>query len=189
MSSKQGAAPITIVDLWHRLDTALLVGLGDVLAVSSVFAWARHAPVAAVVAYLAVVAAASVWLLARGWRLGVRFDERGLTVRKFLKTYRFGWPEVSHFADGSTLAGEGQAGWALAVVLRDERVITTRLAGLAGAGSPKRLAAVRQAADRYQVPAELTGQAALRGGSRRWRPGHYADPESTRNDHDQDPDR
>ncbi len=52
--------------------------------------WAKRIPVpVSVVAYLVVVAFASVWLLSRGCRLGVRFDDHGVTVRRLLKTYRY----------------------------------------------------------------------------------------------------
>ena len=74
----------------------------------------------------------------------------------------------------------GQAGrlWALGLVLRDGRVVTA--SGTANGkrdARPETLTAIRQAAERYAVPAELTGTATKRGsrGSPA-NPGLYPDP-------------
>jgi hypothetical protein len=81
--------------------------------------------------YVAVVAFAFalILLLYRFWRMGVRFDQHGVRIRGFLRTDQFGWPEVSHFADGHTTLTDGKDAedvWALAVVLRDGRIITVK---------------------------------------------------------------
>src|SRR6266576_6494087 len=68
--------------------------------------WVQHAPMPAVVTYLVIVAAALIWGCFRGWRIGLGVDEDGVTVRNFFRTHRFGWPEVSCFADGSAFGGE-----------------------------------------------------------------------------------
>jgi hypothetical protein len=52
--------------------------------------------------------------------------------------------------------------WALAVVLRDERIVTVKATARDNPASPKILMAVSQAAERYGVPAPLTGVAAKR---------------------------
>lgn len=115
--------------------------------------------------YVAVVAFALILLLYRFWRMGVRFDDHGVRIRGFLRADRFGWSEVSHFADGLATLSDGKGGsedvWALAVVLHDGRVITVKatVAWLRWPPSrgPKMRAAIAQVAARYQIPAELTG--------------------------------
>lgn len=52
------------------------------------------------VADLAVFAIVSAWVLYWGFRLGVRFDDHGITIRRTFRTDRYTWPEVSRFADG-----------------------------------------------------------------------------------------
>lgn len=107
------------------------------------------------VACLAVVLLASIWPLYRGWRMGVRFDEHGVTVHKFWRTDRFGWPDVKRFEDQRCATGLKRWVWNLNIVLRDGRVITTYLGTLKETVSPKTLIAIRQAAKRYETPAEL----------------------------------
>jgi hypothetical protein len=63
-----------------------------------------HVPVA--LAYLAAAAAVSIWGCWRGWRMGLRLDDHGVTVRNFFHSHQFGWHEVSRFADGSVHGGE-----------------------------------------------------------------------------------
>jgi hypothetical protein len=75
--------------------TAAFVAFGTFLAVWAVFdrpQWAMHAPGSGVAAYLAVTALAAIFLLYGGWRMRVRFDDHGVTIREFLSTYRIGWP-------------------------------------------------------------------------------------------------
>jgi hypothetical protein len=117
----------------------------------------KHPPVPGVVAYLAFAAAAAIWTCYRAWRLGVRFDERGVTVWNYFRTRRAAWAEVSCFADGTT---DGR-NWALSVLLRDGRDVTAT-ATQGRPGSPEILTAVKQAAARHQIPATLTGVAAER---------------------------
>lgn len=115
--------------------------------------------------YVAVVAFALILLLYRFWRMGVRFDDHGVRIRGFLRTERFGWPEVSHFADGRITLSDGKGGsedvWALAVVLNDGRAITVKATAAwlrwPPSRGPKMRAAIAQVAARYQIPAELTG--------------------------------
>ena len=108
---------------------------------------------------VAIVAVVLIVLFYRFWRMGVRFDDNGVKICGFLRTDRFGWPEVSHFADGRTTVSGGESSaevWALAVVLHGGRTVT--VSATAGRGpSPKVLAAIGQVAARYQIPAELTG--------------------------------
>lgn len=114
--------------------------------------WAQHIPIriAAVVAYVAVVTVASIWLLYRGCRLGARFDDVGITVRRLLRTDRYSWPEVSRFADGY---GESQGGrfWALKIMLSNggchRECAVSRINATA-----KTLGKIRQVAARHEIP-------------------------------------
>jgi hypothetical protein len=157
MTSKTGPPATTVPDYISRTLTILVVPFTAFLAVMAVFdgsRWAKHAPAPAVAAYLTVVAAMASWLLYRGWRSGVSFDDRGVTIRKIFRTRRFGWPEVSHFADGSGRYPEGRP-WVPVIVLRDGRAVTLQEWAWGGKRSPdpKMPAAI---AARYGIPAELT---------------------------------
>src|SRR5262249_45695610 len=119
--------------------------------------WVRHAPRLAVVTYLVLVSAALVWGCVRGWRIALRIDQDQVTVRNFFRSHRVSLDEVSRFADGSAFGGESAHWWALCVVLRDGKAITARGTTRSGRPTPKTLAKITQAAERYQIPAELTG--------------------------------
>jgi hypothetical protein len=137
--------------------------------------WAKHVPfVLAVVADLAVVAIVSAWVLYLGFRLGVRFDDQGVTVRRFFRADRFSWPEVSRFADGC-IETQGGKSWALDVVLVDGRAVTLKATARRRKASPKMLAAIGEVAARYQIPAGLTGDPKTREGMPA-NPGLYPDP-------------
>jgi hypothetical protein len=91
----------------------------------------------------------------------LRIDERGVLVRNPFQTRRIGWPEMGRFKDGSRWTG-GQAGrvWALRVVRGDGRAVVSTMASRPGLGQARRseiIEAVREAAARYGVAAELTG--------------------------------
>jgi hypothetical protein len=109
--------------------------------------------------------------------MGVRFDERGITIRNFFRIYRFGWGEVRRFRDG-LFQQSGEGGtiyfWVLTIQLHDGRDVTAK--GTARKNGPRSqtLAAIRQAAERHSIPAALTG-IAMRGGSPA-NPGRYPDP-------------
>jgi uncharacterized protein DUF2510 len=134
--------------------------------------------VLATVAYLVIAAAVSIWGCFRGWRIGLRFTDDGVTVRNYLHTYRISWPEVRCFADGSVNGGQAGRRWALGIVLRDGRVVTA--SGTARGkrdARPETLVAIGQAAGRYAIPAELTGTATKRGSRESpANPGFYPDP-------------
>lgn len=117
--------------------------------------WFTQAPRPAMVAYLVILAAVLTWSCLRGWRIGLRIDQDGVMVRNFLRTHRFTSAEVSCLTDGSSLGGESKHYWALCVVLRDGRAVTARGTTRSGTPSEKTLAAIRKAADRYQIRAEL----------------------------------
>jgi hypothetical protein len=93
-----------------------------------------------------------------GWQEWLRLDDDGITVRNFAQTYRIGWHEVRRFKDGWEPGRRGRHWWALCIVLHDERVIIADgTSSLKTAACPETLAAIRQAAERHGVPAELTG--------------------------------
>jgi hypothetical protein len=116
------------------------------LQVSNGPQWVRHAPRPAVVTYLVILAAVLIWGCVRGWRIGLRVDHDGVTVRNFFRIYRFSLADVSYFSDGAALGGESQHWWALCVVLRDGRTVTARGTTRSGTPSPKTLTAIGEAA-------------------------------------------
>jgi hypothetical protein len=161
---------ITIANIWGRVEAMMLVLAAGAFVVGIPFfqgplfsgepQWLTHlshlAPVA--VAYLAVVGPALAWLLYRGCRLGARFDDHGVAVRRLLRTERYSWSEVSHLADGF---GESSGGtyWVLDIVLYGKPTVTLRTGTLLfGRARRKTLATIAQIAERYSVPAELTGK-------------------------------
>lgn len=92
----------------------------------------------------------------------VRFDDRGVTVRNLFRTHRIGWAEVRRFTDGSVLGPDERGWWALAVALHNGRTVLARGTALFRGTAPteapsKSLVAIGQAAERYDIPAELTG--------------------------------
>lgn len=148
--------------------------IGVVLA-AALYSWILYGGVseiihpmpAAALAYGEIVAAlATVYLLFRTWRTGVRFDDRGIAVRNVFRTRRFAWPEIVCLADGGALHkynyGEHYY-WTLKVMLHDGGSVTTpwmsnkrlRLA------DPAMLDELKLAADRFGIPAYLTGAPAI----------------------------
>jgi hypothetical protein len=96
----------------------------------------------------------------RALLLGMRMDESGVTVRNFWETRKISWPDVSHLGDGHVFLGsKEQLGpgnvWALGVVLRDGRVISVSTIYDI---SPAEKEEIRQAAARYEVRVQLTGE-------------------------------
>jgi Protein of unknown function (DUF2510) len=180
VADKSGA--ITIAERYPRW-WAVLFPLLAAVYLSSVFAqhsrtWLARGHPLATVACLIIAAAALIWGCSRAWRIGLQLGEGGVTVRNFLRTYRISWPEVRCLTDGSVSRGESGRVWALGVVLRDGRVVTA--SGTARGkrdARPETLAAVRQAAERYAIPAELTGTAGKQGSAGSpANPGLYPDP-------------
>jgi len=133
-----------------------------------------------------ILVAAAIGGCFRGWRIGLRIDASGVTIRNFFRTHRIGWREVDRFADGAVLSLGGgndlyEAYWVLRVALRDERqtaagglgrspgrhgrrrAVTAR-GTLGEFAHPETLAAIKRAAERYGIPAELTGNPRLRDG-------------------------
>ena len=102
---------------------------------------------------MALLVAVSVWATLRGWRMGLRIDDQGVTIRNFNRTYQLGWNEVSHFRDGAGLKKGTTPQWALSVVLQDGEAIVA----YATSWSAETQAALEQAAQRHGISAELTG--------------------------------
>ena len=158
MASEVRPAPISIADRGGRICTTVYLLMGIIFAYDVGPALGPVHGSAAVI-YVAILALASAGLLARSWLMGTRFDDHGIRVRKYFSTRRFGWPEVSHFADGGFVNDTDDHRWVLHIVLRDGRTVTTSATSSGRTARPKQLAAVRQAAARYGIPAELTGEA------------------------------
>jgi len=126
----------------------------------------QRATAAVCAAFLVITTAAWLWMWSRVWLTALQISEDGVVVRNFLHTYRISWPEVRCFADGSISGEKSGRLWALRIVLHDGRVVTAE--GTARRkqtdASPETLVAVRQAAERHAVAAELTGVAVLNPG-------------------------
>jgi hypothetical protein len=91
----------------------------------------------------------------------LRFDDEGITIRNWFRTYRIGWAEVRRFTDGS-VGGDGSAGdrggkWVLAVSLHTGRTVIASSTKAWNVAPSKTLVAVGLAAERYGIPADLTG--------------------------------
>jgi hypothetical protein len=134
--------------------------------------------VLAAAAYLVIAATVSAWEGWRGWRMGLRLDDHGVTIRNFFRTYQFGWPQVDRFTDGSANGGNAGRVWALSIVLRDGRAVTaTATSSGKRDARPQTLTTITQAAERWAVPAQLTGTARKPGSPHApANPGRYRDP-------------
>jgi hypothetical protein len=140
-------------------------------ALVGTFLWTQ----VSVIAFSVVAGLGGILLLYRACRHGVRFDDRGITVRNLLRTHKLSWHDVSRFADGEVLLPQGGEGtpqyfWAVKIVLSSGRSVT------AGGtmrwkqrGVSKVLATMEQVATRWQIPAAQlrgtdpnTGPAGLR---------------------------
>lgn len=170
MISTDGSDAVTIAD---REQTGIALILGCPLVVLAAVglanapAWIRHGETALVVVYASAVVIAFVWVCARAWRMQLRIDEDGITVRNFFRTYRISWPEIIRFEDGSRWVGQEGHVWALRIVRRDRQAVISTISSLGGWRAARRrkmlVAAVQQAAARYGIPADLTGRAIGRG--------------------------
>jgi len=96
----------------------------------------------------------TVTICKRG-RLSLHADDHGLTMRNdFAGTHRFAWAEVIGFADGRVF-NEGHYSWVLHIVLQTGRRVPVPCTS--GSPTPETLTAVQQVAERYGIPADLTG--------------------------------
>jgi hypothetical protein len=87
----------------HTLVLFLLCWLSSSVVV--VVAAAANAPVThAWVAAGVILVATLIGGCFRGWRIELRIDASGVTIRNFFRTHRIGWHEVARFADGSVLS-------------------------------------------------------------------------------------
>jgi hypothetical protein len=143
-------AAISIADRGGRIGAAFYLLFGIMLVyVEGPGGGQVHG--SAAVIYLAILAPVSIGLLSRVWLMGTRFDDHGIRVRKYFSTRRFGWPEVSHFADGGWMNDADDQRWVLDIVLRDGRTVTTGATSSGQTAHPRQLAAIRQAAARYHI--------------------------------------
>jgi hypothetical protein len=100
--------------------------------------------------------------ICRKGRKGLYTDDLGVMVRSSAsRTERFAWAEISHFADGGGQADAQSGGgyyWMLVIVLHTGREIPVDCTTTWEKGpTPDTIAAIRQAAERYGIPADLAG--------------------------------
>jgi len=104
---------------------------------------------------------AAVLVVWRAWLIGLRIDESGVAVRNMFSTYQISWPEILCFEDGWRWFGPASHVWALRIVRRDRRAVTSTVACLEGWRANRRketlMLAVRRAAAQHGVLADLTG--------------------------------
>jgi hypothetical protein len=176
MAAPDSSASIRIAGAEYRKTAtfsalvAALVLLGCVLPYPPIIAVAAFprpkVPEWAAYAYwviLGVSIVGLIWAVARPRHMGVRLDDRGVRVCNYFRTYRLGWQHVSSFTDGLAACidlnhASLRRGWALSVILRDGKGITAT-GTMASSADPEILRAVRNAAQRHQVSASLTGVA------------------------------
>ena len=126
-----------------------LVGLPDLAS--------RGASDAVLAAVAALCAAAGMWGIVRCTRIALVADYAGVVVRNSLRTYRFAWSEVAGFADGRSNGGEAGTMWALAVIGKDGKVVTSRATGRLRSARPATARAVVALAARHAIPESITG--------------------------------
>lgn len=149
------------IDL-RKFGVVLMLGILAVAAICSYALWKRlpnwwHGRVTAFEAYVVVAAIVSIWSCSRTWRIQLRTDNHGITVRNFLRTHRIGWSEVRRFTDGSVNLFNSRY-WALGIVLRDGRVINaTAASGGQENAYPSMLRAIQEMAQDYDIPVAFSG--------------------------------
>jgi hypothetical protein len=121
----------------------------------------RHVPVAGAVAYLIVVGALTAWFCSRAWRIALRMDDLGITVRNLFLTHRFSWTEVRCFADGAFRGDSATIHWALKVVPYDTHARR-------GAGRPVTATATARRRDEAEVMAVLRHAVEHHGMAAEW---------------------
>jgi hypothetical protein len=162
MAGEEGPDVVTVAEWGPKIGAASFTVL-VVLGVSVAPLPAKW-PVQVMTGYLVVVAMGSIWAIYRSIRLSVIIDDRGIVVRNFLRTHRLNWPEISCLTDGFSHGGQSvdflgrdvRTSWVLQVVPHAGRPITAQGTMGGGRPSPATLAAIRQAAGRHGIPAELT---------------------------------
>jgi Protein of unknown function (DUF2510) len=98
----------------------------------------------------------AVTICERG-RAGLYADDLGVTVRRSSSSAtRFRWAQIDRFADGRQLTHGGYC-WVLVIVLHSGRRIPVSCTQRMGEADPETLTAIRQVADRHEIPADLTG--------------------------------
>ena len=122
---------VTLASTSDSIEKSLLLAALTLIAALTPFimqAWLPGAKIVpttgpALAVYVIVIAFVLPGLLFRVSRLVAYLDARGTAARRFWRTERHGWPEVSRLADGGTRR-RGQHYWALDIVLRSGRTVT-----------------------------------------------------------------
>jgi hypothetical protein len=114
----------------------------------------------------------TIW---KSGRKGLYADDHGVTVRNpASRPRRFAWPEISRFEEGGGYDSHtGSYIWTLVIVLHTGQKVSA-CPGWYGAHTLNTVAAVRQVAERYGIPADLAGVPMKDG--RPARRGLYHDP-------------
>ncbi len=126
-----------------------LVGLPDLAS--------RGASDAVLAAVAALCAAAGIWGIVRCTRIALMADYAGVVVRNSLRTYHFAWSEVAGFADGRSSGGEAGTMWALAIIGKDGKNVTSRATGRLRSARPETARAIVSLAARHAIPESITG--------------------------------
>lgn len=114
MVIRQNPTGVAISDVGVRSFLLLCVtGCWLLLALQFTKTWLKHSGGAVTLAVAAALVCALAYGYRRVWRMGLRMDAQGATVRNLWRTHKISWPEVSHLGDGSVsfLSGDG-AVWA-----------------------------------------------------------------------------
>jgi hypothetical protein len=116
----------------------------------------------------------AVTICKRG-RTGLYADDLGLSVRGSKSAgARFAWADIDYFDDGGRKS-DGDDLWVLVIVLRTGQRVPVDCTAGSEEAVLKTLAAIRQVARHYEIPADLTGVPMTDNG-RPVRSGLYEDP-------------
>jgi Bacterial PH domain len=116
-------------------------------------------PAAGVAAYSGAAAVPVIWFVVRVLRAGVRFDDRGITVRDLFRTRRIAWPQVSSLTDAPykpPVSADYPLEWGVKVVLKDGSAVQTIPLAEGPEAPAELLERIRNCAARYGISDELT---------------------------------
>ena len=129
-----------------------------------------HIPAPVTIGCGVLAAGLGGWGVVRGWRIALLADPEFLTVRNHLRTYRLNWHEVAEFSDGQLSGGQAGVMWALRILLRDGRAVTSQATARVRAARPSTAETIVKIARQHGITESLTGHPGQRA-SRTVRPG------------------
>src|SRR5437773_4665152 len=100
--------------------------------------------------------------MVRGWRIALLADAGFLTVRNHLRTFRLNWHDVTQFSDGRMSGGQAGVMWALRILLKDSRAVTSQATARVRAARPSTAEAIVEIARQHGITESLTGHPAQR---------------------------